>query len=264
MRRNGRVFWVVVCTLVLIAIPLTSVFAKVGGVLVVSGPGIDDEIKIVDFEGIAKVEEAGFFEVSRRVDVPSGLGEGFHLSFYVDPDDMKNSKIFEMVYHPMPDGQTGYVQMVDNDTASLVQERAWFQFPPAADKALRDLMTANGVDLNAALVTEKAAEAEAATQEAEEAAGKAKAKGKGKGQQSEALGKQLEHEQQKSTERQIRLQRMLDVAKEKGDEKAVARIESLMAKEQERYSRKLEKMVTKEQRVGGETGGEAAETPAAE
>jgi len=162
MRRNGRVFWVVVCTLVLIAIPLTSVFAKVGGVLVVSGPGIDDEIKIVDFEGIAKVEEAGFFEVSRRVDVPSGLGEGFHLSFYVDPDDMKNSKIFEMVYHPMPDGQTGYVQMVDNDTASLVQERAWFQFPPAADKALRDLMTANGVDLNAALVTEKAAEAEAA------------------------------------------------------------------------------------------------------
>jgi hypothetical protein len=161
MRRNKRVLWVVLCSLVLAAIPLTSVFAKVGGVLVVSGPGIDDQLTIVDFEGIAKIEQAGFFEVSRSVDIPSGLGEGFQLAFYVDPQDMENSLAFEMVYHPMPDGQTGYVQMVTNLRDNMVPEGRWFQFPPTADKALRDLMTSNGVDLNAALAS-AAAEAEAA------------------------------------------------------------------------------------------------------
>jgi hypothetical protein len=120
----------------------------------------------VDLEGIAKVEQAGFFEVSRSVDIPSGLGEGFHLAFYVDPQDMKNSLAFEMVYHPMPDGQTGYVQMVTNLRGNLVPEGRWFQFPPAADKALRELMTSNGVDLNAALLTNSAAAAPAAAQDA--------------------------------------------------------------------------------------------------
>jgi hypothetical protein len=105
--------------------------------------------------------------------------------------------------------------------------------------------------------------AEQAQDESEKAAGAAKGKGKGKGkgkaQQAEAIGKQLEHEQQKSVERQARLQEMLKVAQEKGDEKAAARIQSLMDKEQGRYNKKLDKTMTR----GGTAPAEGAtEAPA--
>ncbi|HOL31380.1 MAG TPA: hypothetical protein PK052_05300 [Anaerohalosphaeraceae bacterium] len=103
----------------------------------------------------------------------------------------------------------------------------------------------------------------AAGQEAESAgSGKGKGKpeaagqGKGKGQQAEALGKQFVHEQQKHQQRQARLERMLELAKEKGDAKTIERIESLMAKEQSRYDSKLGRMMEKDARIGQEAAAE--------
>lgn len=137
---------------------------------------------------------------------------------------------------------------VAEEEAEAVKEQAKKE-TKAAEKQAEAKKAEGQADVKKAEAEKKAAEAEVATQEA--AAGKGKAKGKDKGQQAEALGKQLVHEQQKSSERQIRLERMLEVAKEKGDTKAVERIEGLMAKEQERYNRKLETMMTREERVDG-------------
>jgi hypothetical protein len=69
-------------------------------------------------------------------------------------------------------------------------------------------------------------------------------KGKGKGQekQAQALQKQLQHEQAKHMERQARLTRIRELAVKKGDTEMVARVDKLIAKEQEVYGRKQGKM----------------------
>ncbi len=69
-------------------------------------------------------------------------------------------------------------------------------------------------------------------------------KGKGKGQekQAQAFQKQLQHEQAKHLERQARLARLRELAVKKGDAEMIARVDKLIAKEQEVYTRKGGKM----------------------
>ena len=77
-----------------------------------------------------------------------------------------------------------------------------------------------------------------------------KGKGKEKAQQGKALQKQVQHEEQKHLKRKVRLERMLEVAKEKGDQEAVDRIQSLIDKEQGRYEKKQAKMTGRGEKDG--------------
>lgn len=65
-------------------------------------------------------------------------------------------------------------------------------------------------------------------------------KGKGKSQekQAQALQKQQQHEQAKHMERVAKLNRIRELAVKKGDTEMVARVDKLIAKEQEVYARK--------------------------
>lgn len=65
-----------------------------------------------------------------------------------------------------------------------------------------------------------------------------KARGQDHAQQRRALDKQIAHEERKHQVRKARLERMREVAAQKGDDKAVERIDELMDKEQQRYDRK--------------------------
>ncbi len=69
-------------------------------------------------------------------------------------------------------------------------------------------------------------------------------KGKVKGQekQAQAFQKQLQHEQAKHMERQARLARIRELAVKKGDAEMIARVDKLIAKENEVYGRKGGKM----------------------
>jgi hypothetical protein len=67
-------------------------------------------------------------------------------------------------------------------------------------------------------------------------------KGKGQEKQAQALQKQLQHEQDKHMERVARLNRIRELALKKGDTETVARVDKLIAKEQEVYTRKQAKM----------------------
>jgi hypothetical protein len=69
-----------------------------------------------------------------------------------------------------------------------------------------------------------------------------KGKGKGHEQQSQALQKQLQREQAKHMERVARLSRIRELAVKKGDNDTVARVDKLIAKEQDVYSRKLQQV----------------------
>ena len=66
----------------------------------------------------------------------------------------------------------------------------------------------------------------------------AKGKGKGQEQQGQSLQKQLQHAQAKHLERQARLTRLRELAVKKGDQEMIARVDKLIAKEQEVHGRK--------------------------
>ncbi len=65
-----------------------------------------------------------------------------------------------------------------------------------------------------------------------------KGKGKGREQQAQAFQKKQQHEQAKHMERVARLNRIRELAVKKGDTEMVARVDKLIAKEQEVYGRK--------------------------
>ena len=98
-------------------------------------------------------------------------------------------------------------------------------------------------------------------EKADEAKGKPEDKGLGKDQKAAALAKQLQHEDQKHAKRQARLAEMLKVAQDKGDEKAIARIQSLMDKENSRYQKKSTKMAERGTQEKIEKADDAGDEP---
>lgn len=72
----------------------------------------------------------------------------------------------------------------------------------------------------------------------ESAGSVAKGKGQEHQQQLSALDKQLRHAQAKQLERQARLMRIRELAQQKGDAETVARVDKLIAKQNEVFNRK--------------------------
>jgi len=117
--------------------------------------------------------------------------------------------------------------------------------PPAQAKSAQEEKPAKGKGKQEVKSQKKIEKA--ATENAEE---KGKTKGKFHKQQQTALQKQLQHEAQKHLKRAARLERMRVLALKQGDAKKVARIEKLMAREQQRYGKKSQRMLDRESEVG--------------
>jgi hypothetical protein len=104
------------------------------------------------------------------------------------------------------------------------------------------------------------AKAKGGKDDADDDAAVGKGKGKGKGQKGAAQAKQFEHEAQKHETRKARLAEMLKVAQDKGDDKAVGRIQKLIDREQGRYDKKHAKMTERgSKEAGDDDDGDAAE-----
>jgi len=71
---------------------------------------------------------------------------------------------------------------------------------------------------------------------------KGKTLGKEHAKQAQAFQKQIRHEDAKHMERHARLVRIRELAVQKGDTEMVARVDKLMEKEQQVYSRKVQRM----------------------
>jgi hypothetical protein len=89
-----------------------------------------------------------------------------------------------------------------------------------------------------------------AKQQATEKMAETKGKGKDQAQQLRALDQQIRHEAAKHMERQARLARIKELALKKGDAKMIEQVDKLIAKENQLYAAKLEKMQA-QKRAGG-------------
>jgi hypothetical protein len=149
--------------IVLLVLSTTVVFAKELGLLTISGPGIKGEVSLNDHDAMMNLEQSGFFDQAFLAKPPKDLGEGYNITAHLNLDG-KLVPFIQMIYYPTSEGQSAYMHYtarLEGDTLQLVDE--WHLLNLKADGALREVLTANNITVQSALV--KAPEAIAPAQE---------------------------------------------------------------------------------------------------
>jgi len=163
--KKSILFLLLVITL--LAIPTFVVFAKELGMLTISGPGIKGELTLKDPKAMMNLEQSGFFDQATLSKPPKNLNldAGYKITAHLNLDG-KVVPFVQMVYYPTNEGQAGYVHYIgrlDGETLKTVDE--WHLMRLDADKALRNLMAANNITVQSALITAPVAVAPAAVEE---------------------------------------------------------------------------------------------------
>src|SRR5215510_12511262 len=142
----------VLLAIVLLAIP-TTVFAKELGLLTITGPGIKGALSLNNVDQLNRIMGAGFFDQTDMMSkAPENLGQGYTITAQLNLDG-KMTPFIKLVYYPAEKGQPGYVNYIgrlDGSTMRTVNE--WGQLSLSADNAFRDVMTANKVTLQIAVL----------------------------------------------------------------------------------------------------------------
>ncbi|HEX5807876.1 MAG TPA: hypothetical protein VFY25_04370 [Anaerolineales bacterium] len=161
MDRTRRSILFLTLLIAILAISTSVVFAKELGLLTISGPGIKGEVTLKDPEAMMGLEQAGFFDQAVLAKPPKDLGEGYDITAHLNLDG-KMTPYIEMVYYPTKEGQSGYIHYtgrLNGEALQTVDE--WHLLNRTADGALRDLLTANNITVQSALITAPAAVAPA-------------------------------------------------------------------------------------------------------
>lgn len=163
MNKPKRHLLVLTLMIILLAISTSVVLAKELGLLTISGPGIKGEVTLKDPDAMMNLEKSGFFDQAFLSKPPKGLDldKGFNMTAHLNLDG-KMVPYIQMDYYPTNDGQAGYVHYtgrLEGETLRVVDE--WHLLNLKADRALRNLMTANGITVTSALVSAPAAVAPA-------------------------------------------------------------------------------------------------------
>ena len=141
----------------LLAISTSVVFAKELGLLTISGPGIKGEVSLNDHDAMMNLEQSGFFDQASLSKPPKDLGEGYNITAHLNLDG-KLVPYIQMVYYPTNEGQSGYIHYtarLEGETLQAIDE--WHLLNSKADGALRDVMTANNITVQSALIQAPAA-----------------------------------------------------------------------------------------------------------
>jgi hypothetical protein len=136
----------------LLAISTSVVFAKELGLLTISGPGIKGEVSLNDHEAMMNLEQSGFFDQAFLSKPPQDLGEGYNVTAHLNLDG-KLVPYIQMVYYPTNEGQSAYLHYtgrLEGDTLQPVDE--WHLLNRKADSALRQVLTANNITVQSALI----------------------------------------------------------------------------------------------------------------
>src|SRR6266508_5337034 len=163
MNKTKKSILFLLLVIALLAISTFVVFAKELGMLTISGPGIKGDLTLNDPKAMMNLEQNGFFDDATLSKPPKNLNleAGYTVTAHLNLDG-KVVPFVQMVYYPTNEGQAGYVHYtgrLDGETLKSVDE--WHLMRLDADKAFRNLMTANNITLQSALVTAPVAAAPA-------------------------------------------------------------------------------------------------------
>src|SRR5215216_1741261 len=152
MNKTKRHLWLLMLVLALLAIPTFVVFAKELGALTITGPGIKGELTVSDSN--FTLEKSGFFDQAVLSKVPENLDldAGYSITAHLNLDG-KIVPFAQIVYYATEEGQPAYLHYtgrLEGQTLQTVDE--WNSLSRSADGALRNLLTANKVTVQSALI----------------------------------------------------------------------------------------------------------------
>ena len=152
MKKVNKHFLFLFLVLALLAMSTTVVFAKELGLLTISGPGIKGELTLNDHDDMMNLEQSGFFDQAMLSKPPQGLDGGYTITAHLNLDGQLVPFI-EMMYYPTNEDQSSYVHYtgrLEGETLRTVDE--WYILNRKADSVLRELMTANNISIQSALI----------------------------------------------------------------------------------------------------------------
>jgi len=143
----------------LLAISTSVVFAKELGLLTISGPGLKGELSLNDHEAMMDLEQSGFFDeaVLSRPPKDLAVAEGYNITAHLNLDG-KLVPFIQMVYYPTNEGQSAYLHYTSRLEGEALQPvDEWHLLNRNADGVLRNLLTANNIIVQSALISAPAA-----------------------------------------------------------------------------------------------------------
>jgi hypothetical protein len=149
MKKVNKHVLFVFLVIALLAFSTSVVFAKELGLLTISGPGIKGEVSLNDHDAMMNLEQSGFFDQAFLSKPPTNLGEGYNITAHYG----KLVPYLQMVYYPTNEGESAYVHYtgrLEGEKLQTIDE--WHLLNRKADGALRDLLTANKITVQSALV----------------------------------------------------------------------------------------------------------------
>jgi len=160
--RCRTVGWMLVAALLLT--PTAIVAAKELGALTISGPGIKGELRVDGTQEMARLDGAGFFDLSRKVEAPQGLGEGYTIVRYLNMEDglVAWDKI---VYYPDPAGGSDYIYYAGGiDKNNQGYSTGWYRARTGSAQVFQSVLAAHGVTIAVGAPAPQAAPAESVAQ----------------------------------------------------------------------------------------------------
>ena len=140
-----------ILALALLAIP-TVAFAKELGMLTISCPGINNEVTLDNHDDMMNLEQSGFFDQASFATPPENLGDGYNITAHLNLDG-KLVPFVQMVYYPAEEGEQGYLHYTARlNGESLQTVDQWSRLRPNAELTLRNVMTANNITLQPAIL----------------------------------------------------------------------------------------------------------------
>ena len=164
---NRKRVWFLLLMIALLLIPTTVAFAKELGLLTITGPGIKGEVSLNNHDDMMNLEQSGFFDQVKFVKPPENLGQGYNITAHLNLDG-KLVPMVEMVYYPAEESQIGYVHYTGRLLGESIEPvDEWGQMRPEAEAALRDIMMANKITIQPAVIAAPAVVAPAAIEPAQ-------------------------------------------------------------------------------------------------
>jgi hypothetical protein len=156
-RHTRRIIWITVLLIALL-IPTAMAFAKEVTAIDITGPGIAGTLTLNDMDDLLDLQEGGFFDSTSFTNTPSeivieALGEGYHMSIFMDMGQPEPQLVQELIYYPDPEGGQGYVHWLGRGDAEIqmVQSDRWSRVI-RGENVFQGLMLAAGVDVVALAV----------------------------------------------------------------------------------------------------------------
>lgn len=114
----------------------------------VLGPGLSEELEILDPEILPDLSMASFENFLQAVPAPENIGPGYAMTRYYQIENGPFWPFDHLVYHPDPSGGLGVIHYLGIENGWSEYDGKWFAAQPQGEKVFASVLAEQGVTLD--------------------------------------------------------------------------------------------------------------------